>query len=234
MMDKIWSECEARLKSRKSRFGKDSEFIKRRLGSIDKKIENYYHAIGEGLNPAKCKEIIASLEQEKEELQAEIHKIENDEGLKKVLKEGFEIIKSKAMAVSEGFENRPFEDQRTLIEMFVKKIEIIDRAVARVYFKVPFEDNFTRIAQLEAEFDIRDVSSGKDGKSALSANQTAHIADVAGSCGINKKIVRDSVYLQRTIQLDKKPLFRGGKLSHPESSWLKNLFLSRPPGRSSQ
>ena len=200
-MREIKDAFEKKIKERRNRFGKDSEFLKRRLGTIEKKIENYYAAIGEKLNPAKCKEIIASLEKEREELLSEVQIVEQEDYFESVMREGFGLVERRAMSVYKNFREQPFEDQRTVVEFFIRRIEIVDRAKTRIIFEVPFEDKLDKLTEPEAEIDFSGNNSEGAEKSALSANQTAHVADVAGSCGVNEKIVRDSVYLQRTIQL---------------------------------
>ncbi len=200
-MREIKEAFEKKIKERRNRFGKDSEFLKRRLGTIEKKIENYYAAIGEGLNPAKCKEIIASLEKEREELLAEVQIVEQEDYFESVMREGFGLVERRAMSVYKNFRDQPFEDQRTVVEFFIRRIEIIDRAKARIIFEVPFEDKLEKLTEPEAEIDFSGDNSEEVEKSAQGRKQAAQVADVADNCGVKEKIVRESVYSQRTIQL---------------------------------
>jgi len=200
-IEEIRLSCEAKIKTRRSCFGKDSEFIKRRIGQIEKKIENYYNAIGAGLDPLKCKDLIANLEKERTELLAEVQLIVQDDYYDTVMREGFELVKRRAMIIFKEFNEYPFEDQRSLIEFFVDRVEIIDRKVARIHLKVPFEDNCKRITELESEVAVSAVRGGNDDVTAKGLKQVQKGADVAEFFDQNKRIVRNVVYPQRTIQL---------------------------------
>ena len=67
-----------KIEVRRNRYGADPRELQRKLADVDGRIQNYYRAIGEGLDPTICREHIAKLEVEKNEIEQEADILRKD------------------------------------------------------------------------------------------------------------------------------------------------------------
>ena len=133
-----------KIEARRNRYGTDPRELRRKLADVDRSIQNYYRAIGEGLDPTVCCEHIAKLEVEKEEIEQEAEILRKDDYYRRALETNIAELERFADAFETEFEKVPFKTQRQLILHFVEEIRVVDREVVRIKLKVPFDEGGVR------------------------------------------------------------------------------------------
>ena len=133
-----------KIEARRSRYGRHPRELDRRLADIDRRIENYYRAIGDGLDTNTCREHIARLEVEKEEVQQEAELLRQDDYYRRALQLNLTELDRFAAAFKDDFRTLPMATQRRVLLHFIGEIRVVDHEVVRVQVKVPFDDNGVR------------------------------------------------------------------------------------------
>ena len=131
-----------KIEARRSRYGKHPRELDRRLADIDRRIENYYRAIGDGLDATTCRQHIARPETEKGEVHAEAELLRQDDYYRRALQLNLTELERFAAAFGDDFRTLPMATQRRVLLHFIDEIRVVDREVVRV--KVPFDDNGIR------------------------------------------------------------------------------------------
>ena len=131
-----------KIEARRSRYGKHPRELDRRLADIDRRIENYYRAIGDGRDATTCRPHIARLETEKGEVHAEAELLRQDDYYRRALQLSLTEVERFAAAFGDDFRTLPMATQRRVLLHFIDEIRVVDREVVRV--KVPFDDNGIR------------------------------------------------------------------------------------------
>ena len=133
-----------KIEARRSRYGQHPREFDRRLADIDRRIENYYRAIGDGLDTTTCREHIARLEVEKEEVQEEAELLRQDDYYRRALQLNLTGLERFAAAFKDDFRTLPMATQRRVLLHFIEEIRVVDQEVVRVTLRVPFDDNGVR------------------------------------------------------------------------------------------
>ena len=133
-----------KIEARRSRYGRHPREFDRRIADIDRRIENYYRAIGDGLDTTTCREHIARLEIEKEEVQEEAELLRQDDYYRRALQLNLTELDRFAAAFKDDFRTLPMATQRRVLLHFIEEIRVVDHEVVRVQVKVPFDDNGVR------------------------------------------------------------------------------------------
>lgn len=142
------AELEDKIRSRidalRREFGSDSRSLEQKLGDIDRRIQNYFNAIGEGLDAATCRAKIAELTTKKEELEREANLVRQEDFLRKALERNITELRRFAEVFADGFDDLPFERKRQVVLQFIEKIEVVERRRIRITFTVPFDSTGLR------------------------------------------------------------------------------------------
>ena len=133
-----------KIETRRSRYGQNPRELDRRLADIDGRIENYYRAIGDGLDRKTCREHITRLEAEKGEVQAEAELLRQDDYYRRAHQLNLTELERFAAAFKNNFRELPMATQRRVLLHFIEEIRVVDHEVVRVKVKVPFDDNGIR------------------------------------------------------------------------------------------
>ena len=133
-----------KIEARRSRYGKHPGELDRRLADLDRRMENYYRAIGDGLDATTCREHIARLEAEKGEVHEEAALLRQDDYYRRALQLNLTELERFADAFRDDFRTLPMATQRHVLLHFIDEIRIVDREVVRVKVKVPFDENGIR------------------------------------------------------------------------------------------
>ena len=133
-----------KIEARRNRYGTDPRELRRKLADVDRSIQNYYRAIGEGLDPTVCREHIARLEASKAEIEQEAELLRKDDYYRRALETNLAELERFADAFETEFDKLPFKTQRQLVLHFVEEIRVIDREVVRISLKVPFDEGGVR------------------------------------------------------------------------------------------
>jgi hypothetical protein len=139
-----WAELEGRLRGRiegrRKKYGQDPKAAEARLAEIDRKIENYYREIGEGLDPGVCKARVAELQVQREAIAAEAVVMRQEDYYTTAIERNLAALDRFRTAFRAGFARLPFGLRREVVLHFIDEIVVHDRRELRVRFKVPFDN----------------------------------------------------------------------------------------------
>ncbi|HOU92490.1 MAG TPA: recombinase family protein, partial [Polyangiaceae bacterium] len=133
-----------KIEARRSRYGKDPRELDRKLADIDRRIQNYFRAIGDGVDAKTCKEHIARLEADKAEVEEEAVLLRQDDYYRRALELNLSELTRFAAAFKDDFRQLPMAVQRRVILHFIEEIRVVDHELVRVKVKVPFDENGVR------------------------------------------------------------------------------------------
>lgn len=161
----------ARVEAERRALGNNSRVIEAKLADIDRRIDHYFRAIGEGLDPARCKAAVADLNREKETIEREAHLVRREDHYRKSIEKNLAELRRFAGLLADKFDGLPIQLQREIVLHFIEKIDVRDRRVLDIHFKVPFDPNGVKF--LADEVAIPHASTeggGETGASALGAS----------------------------------------------------------------
>ncbi|MEQ1506101.1 MAG: recombinase family protein, partial [Myxococcota bacterium] len=141
--DDSLAEFEGRVRKRidaiRHNYGADTRAVELKLGDIDRRIQNYYRAIGDGVDPAVCKAQIAELTTKKEEIEREATLLRKEDFLRRALERNIGELRRFAALFDEHFEAMTEQVKREVVLYFIEKIEVVERSSLLISFKVPFD-----------------------------------------------------------------------------------------------
>jgi hypothetical protein len=101
-----------KIEARRSRYGKDPRELDRKMADIDRRIQNYFRAIGDGVDAKTCKEHIARLEADKAEVEEEAELLRQDDYYRRALELNLTELERFAAAFKDDFRELPMATQR--------------------------------------------------------------------------------------------------------------------------
>jgi site-specific DNA recombinase len=153
-----------KIEARRNRYGKDPRELDRKIAEIDRRIQNYYRAIGDGLDPKACRDHIAQLELERQEVEQEANVIKQDDYYRRALKLNLAELERFAVVFKDDFSELTMANQRQVLLHFIEEIRVIGHDVVRVKVKIPFDENGIRHLTDELQ-----APAGDDGTTAIPA-----------------------------------------------------------------
>ena len=108
-----------------------------KIRELDLGIDNYYNAIGAGMDPETCKVKIDELQAQKAILVKDLKNKEMDFRVAEAFENDMVFIRKLARNFDKEVKDLPFEKRRMLVLHFVERIDIIDHAVARLILRIP-------------------------------------------------------------------------------------------------
>lgn len=127
-----------KIKSRQSQFDEDARNLDRRVQEIDRRMQNYIRAIGDGIDPAECRQQIAELKARKVKLESDVALSQQEDYHSRALSRNVQAIREFAAKFEQNFDQLSFASRRQIVLQFVDHIEVVDRRIFRVFLKVPF------------------------------------------------------------------------------------------------
>jgi len=134
-----------RLDARRRAWASDPKVIEGKLADIDHRIDNYYRAIGDGMDTAVCREHIAKLQQKRQGLEEEAQAVSQESYYEQAIERNLGELHRFADTFRQGFGDLPFGVQRQVVLHFVKQMELVGRKELHITLKVPFDDNGVKI-----------------------------------------------------------------------------------------
>ncbi len=134
-----------KIDARRQTYGQDPGAVQRRIDAVDARIQNYYRAIGEGLDPAVCREHIATAQGEKERLEAEARTLRKEDYYQRALETNLAELRRFASAFNQQFDELPFPARRQVVLNFIDDIAIKDFSAAVLTLKVPFDSGGVKL-----------------------------------------------------------------------------------------
>ena len=141
-----------RIEARRQRYGLDPSAIEHKLEDIERRIQNYYRAIGDGVDPTVCKQNIAELTEKKRTIEEETEVLRREDYYTRALEQNLARLEGFRRAFGSGVERLPFGIQRQIVLAFVDSIVVEDRRELVLRFGVPFDN--TGITQLTDEIRV--------------------------------------------------------------------------------
>ena len=129
-----------RLEAKRREVGNDPRYLERKMADIDRRIQNYYRAIGDGLDPHVCQQHIRELTERKQKVEEEIAAITADDYIGKALEANLRDIRSFADRFEQGFDSLGLEAQRRILHHFIASMEVVDRTAVKIVLRVPIRD----------------------------------------------------------------------------------------------
>ena len=136
-----------RLDARRRAWASDPKVIEQKLGDIDHRIGNYYRAIGDGLDPAVCRQHIAELQVKRQALEEEADAVRKESYYEQAIEKNLAQLRHFADTFHQGFAELPFGVQRQVVLHFVEQMEMKGRKELHITLKVPFDDNGVKLLQ---------------------------------------------------------------------------------------
>jgi len=138
-LDRIEKLVKEELEERRAAFFRSNQGVDAKLATIDRKIQNLYDAIADGLNPQTCKAKIQDLEREKASLQAQAEMMRREDFYKVAIETNLHVAREVATRFDAELDELPFERARQVVLHFIDRVTIIDRRIARFRLKVPLD-----------------------------------------------------------------------------------------------
>jgi len=139
------SRVQERIEDRRRTYGKGPKAIQQRIHDIERRIDNYYKAIGDGLDNEVCRQHIEELTADKETLEEEARLLTREDYYSRALQLNIDELRRFAKAFDEGFEEAPFGVRRQLVLHFIDEIVVVDHKLLRIHFKIPFDNNGVKL-----------------------------------------------------------------------------------------
>lgn len=140
-----WDELERKLRSRiearRRKYGVDPRAAQAKLSEIDRRIDNYYRALGEGMDVATCKRLIAELTEKKAAMEQEIETLQTEDYYVVALEKNLKLLAAFRSRLRDGFERLPFAAQRQVVVAFVEGIHVRERREVVVKLKVALDND---------------------------------------------------------------------------------------------
>lgn len=140
-----WEDLQRRVReridARRRKYGADPKAAEAKIGDIDRKIQNYYRAIGEGLDPAVCKQLIADLQQKKAEIELEMQTLLTEDYYVLALEKNLSLLATFRRKLDDGFERLPFGVQRQVILAFVEAVRVRERREVAIHLKLTLDND---------------------------------------------------------------------------------------------
>ncbi len=140
-----------KIEARRSVHGKDQKAVERRINALDRKIDNFYRAIGDGMDPSTCKGHIDRLEAEKSQMMEEARTLQQEDYYRRALENNVKMLRKFAGAFNEEFTQLPFATKRQAILHFIESITVVDHRLIRIVVRVPFDDQGIKLLVDETE-----------------------------------------------------------------------------------
>ena len=156
----------ARVEAERRALGSDKRVIDAKISDLDRRIDHYIRAIGEGLEVSRCKTAIAELNKEKEILEREATLVRGEDHFRKAIDKNLAELRRFANLLSTKFDEAPFALRRQLVLHFVEKIEVRERRTLDIYFKVPFDPNGVKFLADELVKPHASTEGGKEPRDA--------------------------------------------------------------------
>ena len=157
-----------RVAQRRRSFDTDMHTVQRRIAEIDLEIENYYKAIGGGMDVPLCQRFIAELTDKREQFEQEATLLRRQEWYEQALETNLAALDDFADTFRQHFDELPFGVQRKVVLHFVSKIEVVDDHRVRIHLRVPFDPQGVKL--LVEQTELEEVpKNGQDGQVASGA-----------------------------------------------------------------
>ena len=142
-----------------------------KLADIERKIQNYYRAIGDGLDPAVCRQLITDLQQKKADIEKEAEILQRADYYVVALERNLTLLRRLRSKLGDGFERLPFGVQRQVILAFVEGVSVRERREVAIHLRLTLDNG--GIQHLCDEMDAVDNGRWTDANEGFSDGESA-------------------------------------------------------------
>ena len=129
----------AHITSRRDAFTHDKASLQRLIADCDRRIQNFFRAIGEGVEPATCKQHISELTEKKMKLDYELELLTQEDIYGRALAKNLALLDDFSASFAPIFERLSLHRRREILHRFVSSIEVHEHRLVRVHLRVPFD-----------------------------------------------------------------------------------------------
>jgi hypothetical protein len=191
-----WQEIEgsllARIEERRRLYKADPRAVAQKIADLDRRIVNYYKAIGDGLDPTVCKGFIAELTQKKAEIEREAETLQTEDYYTKALEQNLAALERFRTLFGEAFEELPFGVRRQAVLVFVEGIAVRERREVVVTLKVPLDNAGISHLSDEVEAVQKGTWRPKDEEGSTASGEPSYEGSPKGQSGQEWWAIQDS------------------------------------------
>jgi len=153
-----------RIEARRKVYGDSRRSLDQKVADCDRRIANYFQAIGDGVDAKTCREHIAALAEKKARLEAEAAILQDQDYYEAAKEKNLRLLRQFAAKFEDGFDQLAFGVRRQVVLYFIKSIEVVDRRSLNVTLRVPIDNAGIKLltdeldATLEADPGVSDGS----------------------------------------------------------------------------
>jgi hypothetical protein len=140
-----------RIEARRKTDTLDPRTVQQRIAEIDRRIANYYTAIGEGMDLKICREHIDKLKARRIELEQTADLSTQEHLYERALKESLSALYRLGSTLKTEFQALPIGLRRKVVQHFVSRIEVHQRDTFRVFIRIPIDDRALKRLTSEIE-----------------------------------------------------------------------------------
>ena len=162
-LEALEARVRERIEARRKSVSLDPRVFARRLEELDRRIANFYKAIGDGMDIHVCRQHIAELTHRKAELEKEAELVAREDYHARAMQQCIESIRKFASSFQSDFAQLPMGVRRQLVQHFIERIEVNQRDTFRVVLRIPLDDR--GLKRLTEELEVRaDESKSPSGR----------------------------------------------------------------------
>ncbi len=130
-----------RIEDRRRSYGAEPSVITRKQTGLQRRIDNYYRAIGEGMDAKVCQRHIAELTAKMEVVEREAEILRQEDYYERALEKNLVELRRFSKMLAAGYGKLPFDTRRQIVLHFVDHIDVVDHERLRIHLRVPFDNN---------------------------------------------------------------------------------------------
>ena len=127
------------IERRRRAYTTDQASLQRGIADCQRRIQNFYRAIGDGLEPAVCRQHIADLTEKKSGLEAELELMVQEDIYSRALTRNQALLDDFSNTFAASFDQLSLHRRREIVRRFVTGIEVHEPRLVRVHYRVPFD-----------------------------------------------------------------------------------------------
>jgi DNA invertase Pin-like site-specific DNA recombinase len=179
----IRASVRKKIEARRSRYNHNPRELERKIADCDRRIQNFYSAIGNGVDAKQCKENIDRLEAKKAEVKAEAELLKEEDYYCRALEKNIAEIERLAATLGDDFLNTPLAAQRRVIRYFIEEIRVTRERRVKIKLRIPFDEN--GLHHLTDELELPD--EGESIRTHRSRLESAIIEKTSNRMGASQK-----------------------------------------------
>ncbi len=161
VLEELGQRIRKKIEEQRRKYAIDPRVLARQVADLNRQVDNYYRAIGSGMDPVICQGHIDELSAKREQVQQEAATLAASDYYERALERHLQSLRDFAADFEERFTTLPFEAQRRIVLKFIEGMEVVDRRELRIRLRVPADDDgLHELLGEEKRIERRDEGSG--------------------------------------------------------------------------